>query len=48
MKDDMDGICSTHVGNEKYKYNFGWETLPKGLTRRDRHRWEYNIKTDLR
>jgi hypothetical protein len=42
------GTCGTHGGGERCLQGFGWEARRKRPLRRPRHRWEDNIKMDLR
>jgi hypothetical protein len=44
----MSGACSTYGGQERYRQDFGGETLKgKKPLGRPTHRWEDNIKTDI-
>jgi hypothetical protein len=44
----MDRACNTYGGNEKCKQYFSPKTSNKEPLERPRHKWEDNIKTDLR
>jgi len=42
------GTCGTCGGGERCLWGFGWEPEGKRPLGRPRHRWEDNIKMDLR
>jgi hypothetical protein len=48
MKDDIGGTCSTCERDEKLIQYVGWKPEGKRSLGRPRHRWEDNIRMDLR
>jgi len=44
----MCGACSTHGNGEKCIQNFGWKTWREETAWKTKHRWEDNIRMDLR
>jgi hypothetical protein len=42
------GTLGTHGRGERCLEDFGWETRREETLGRPSHRWEYNIKLDLR
>jgi hypothetical protein len=44
----MGGACSIYGKDEKFVQNYGWKNLKGRALGRLRHRWEDNIRKDLR
>jgi len=44
----VSGTCGTHGEGERCLQGFGWETRGRRPLGRPRHRWEDDVKMDLR